>query len=162
MDEAKWPQLPKTFEPVAFGVAFLSRVRGPGHAMPDMAIARELLQLVPHVDTRFVSYSGGAETFRSCGYEVVDLHMPDEPPILPMIVQASRIIRHLQPQLVISHEELAALPASQVFDIPCLFITDFFQDPNLFLTSAMECAREIVFIADRGIFTEPPFMGDTV
>ena len=162
MDGAKSPQLPKTFEPGAFGVAFFSRGRGRGHAMPDMAIARELLQLVPHVDTRFVSYSGGAETFRSCGYEVVDLHMPDEPPILPMIVQASRIIRHLQPQLVISHEELAALPASQVFDIPCLFITDFFQDPNPFLTSAMECAREIVFIADRGIFTEPPFMGDTV
>jgi hypothetical protein len=130
--------------------------------MPDMAIAHELLQSVPQLDIRFVSYSGGAETFRSCGYEVVDLHMPDEPPMLTMIVQEGRVIRSLQPQLVISHEELAALPASQVFDIPCLFITDFFQDPNPFLTSAMQCAREVLFIAERGIFTEPPFMRDTV
>ena len=109
-----------------------------------------------------MSYSGGAETFRSCGYEVVDLHLPDEPPLLPAIVQESRIIRGLQPQLVISHEELAALPASQIFDVPCLFVTDFFQDPNPFLMGAMQCAREIIFIAERGIFTEPPFMGDVI
>src|ERR1035438_8260313 len=160
MSGADLPQPPKPFVPGAFGIAFFSRGRGRGHAVPDMAIARELLQLVPNVDLRFVSYSGGAETFRSCGYEVVDLHMPDEPPLLPMIVQEGRIIRSLQPRLVISHEELAALPASQVFDVPCLFITDFFQDPNPFLTSALQCAREIIFIAERGIFTEPPFMGD--
>jgi hypothetical protein len=162
MDAAESPQLPRPFEAGTFGIAFFSRGRGRGHAMPDMAIARELPRLVPRLDIRFVSYSGGAETFRSCGYEVVDLHMPDEPPVLSMIVQASRILRSLQPRLVISHEELAALPASQAFDIPCLFITDFFQDPNPFLMSAMQCAREILFIAERGIFTEPPFMGDAI
>ena len=162
MNGTELPQLPKPFEPGTFGIAFFSRGRGRGHAMPDMAIARELLQMSPGLDIRFASYSGGAETFRSCGYEVIDLHMPDEPPMLTAIVQESRIVRHLQPRLVISHEELAALPASQVFDVPCLFITDFFQDPNPFLTSAMQCAREIIFIAERGIFTEPPFMGDAV
>ena len=153
---------PKPFEPGAFGIAFFSRGRGRGHAMPDMAIARELMLSVPHLDIRFVSYSGGAETFRSCGYEVVDLRLPDEPPILTAIVRESRVIRSLQPQLVISHEELAALPAAQIFDIPCLFITDFFQDPNPFLMGAMKCAREIIFIGERGVFTEPPFMGDVV
>lgn len=130
--------------------------------MPDMAIARELVQMLPALDIRFVSYSGGAETFRACGYRVIDLRLPDEPPMLTAIVEESRVIRRLQPRLVISHEELAALPASQVFDIPCLFITDFFQDPNPFLTSAMQCAREIIFIAERGIFTEPPFMEGTI
>jgi len=162
MDEAGSPELPKPFAPGMFGIVFFSRGRGRGHAMPDMAIARELLQSVPEVEIRFVSYSGGAETFRSCGYEVIDLHMPDEPPILPAIVQESRIVWRLQPRLVISHEELAALPASQVFDIPCLFITDFFQDPNPFLTSAMKCAQEIIFTGERGIFTEPPFQADTI
>jgi hypothetical protein len=130
--------------------------------MPDMAIARELTQSVPGLDIRFVSYSGGAETFRSCGYDVVDLRLPDEPPMLTAFVLESRVVRDLQPQLVISHEELAALPASQVFDIPCLFVTDFFQDPNPFLMNAMQCAREIIFMAERGIFTEPPFMGDVI
>jgi hypothetical protein len=162
MYETGLPELPKPFEPGMFGIAFFSRGRGRGHATPDMAIARELLQSVPRLDIRFVSYSGGAETFRSCGYDVVDLDMPDEPPILPAIVAESRILWRLQPRLVISHEELAALPASQVFDIPCLFITDFFQDPNPFLTSAMKCAQEIIFTGERGIFTEPPFQGDTI
>jgi hypothetical protein len=162
MQETELAQLPKPFEPGAFGIAFFSRGRGRGHAIPDMAIARELSQSVAGLDIRFVSYSGGAETFRSCGYEVVDLHLPDEPPILPAIVQESRIIGSLQPSLVISHEELAALPASQVFDVPCLFVTDFFQDPTAFFISALQCAEEIIFIADRGIFTEPPFMGDRV
>ena len=153
---------PKPFEPGAFGMVFFSRGRGRGHAMPDMAIAEELLRLVPGLEIRFASYSGGAETFRSCGYEVVDLHLPDEPPMLPAIIQESRILRLLEPRLVVSHEELAALPAAQAFEIPCLFITDFFQDPSSFFMSAIECAQEIIFIAERGIFTEPPFIGDAV
>lgn len=154
--------MPKPFAPGAFGVAFFSRGRGRGHAVPDMAMARELMQSVPGLDIRFVSYSSGAEAFRSCGYDVVDLHLPDEPPMLTAIVQESRVIRGLAPQLVISHEELPALPAAQIFEIPCLFVTDFFQDPNPFLMGAMKCAREIIFIGERGVFTEPPFMGDAI
>ncbi|HUP02754.1 MAG TPA: hypothetical protein VMU19_02115 [Bryobacteraceae bacterium] len=156
------PMQEKPFEDGRFGVAFFSRGRGRGHAMPDMAIAEELLRELPDLDLRFVSYSGGAEAFRRGGYEVVDLQMPDEPPILQAIVKESQTIRRLRPRLVISHEELAALPASRIFDVPSLFITDFFQDPNPFLMGAMQCAREILFIAERGIFTEPPFLGDAV
>jgi hypothetical protein len=162
MAETELPRPEKPFEAGRFGIAFFSRGRGRGHAMPDMAIAEGLGKVVSGLDIRYISYSTGAATFRARGYDVMDLQLPDEPPILEAIVKESQAIRRLQPKLVISHEELAALPSSRIFDVPCLFITDFFQDPNPFLMGAMQCAREIVFIAERGIFTEPPFMGDTV
>jgi len=88
--------------------------------------------------------------------------MPDDPPILEMIATASLTIRNLQPRLVVSHEELAVLPASRIFEVPCLFLTDFFQDPNPFFMSIIESASEIVFMAERGIFTEPPFLAERI
>lgn len=150
--------VPRGFQPDTFGIVFFSRGRGRGHAVPDMAIERDLKRMHEDVDIRFVSYSGGAHALRSCGYSVIDLQMPDEPPLLDAIVVQTRVIGHLRPKLVIAHEEVAALVAAHVFELPCLFITDFFQDPNLSFVRAMEYASEIIFTAEPGIYTEPPFM----
>ena len=151
---------PQLFRPGAFGIVFFSRGRGRGHAVPDMAIGEELTRRLTCLDIRYVSYSGGAEAFRSCGYDVLDIQMPDEPPFLDAIIVQTRIVGYLRPKLVVAHEEFAALVAASVFEIPCVFITDFFQDPKSVLMGAMEYASEIVFTAEEGVFTEPPFIAD--
>jgi hypothetical protein len=146
------------FRQGAFGVVFFSRGRGRGHAVPDMAIERELKRAEPDLDIRFVSYSGGAHALRSCGYDVLDLLMPDDPPLSDAIVAQTRVVGYLRPRLVIAHEEFPALIAARVFEVPCIFITDFFQDPKSFCMEALNCAREIIFTAEPGIYTEPPFL----
>ncbi len=141
-----------------FSVALVSRGRGRGHAVPDMAIARELERLHADLDIRFVSYSGGTHALRSCGYNVIDLQMPDEPPLWDAIIAQTRVIGSLEPRLVIAHEEPPGLIAARVFEIPCVYITDFFQDPNSLFTRALEYASQIIFTAEPGIYTEPPFL----
>ena len=150
------------FENGTFGVAFFSRGRGRGHAVPDMAIAEEMKVLVPELDIRFISYSSGAAAFRSRGYEVIDLGKPADPQLLDMIVHEARIIGSLKPQLVVAHEEFAALPAAAIFQIPCVCITDFFTDPTSLSMNAMRYAAGIIFTAERGIFTEPPYLRDKI
>ena len=154
--------LPPNFQPGTVGGIFFSRGRGRGHAMPDMAIARELKRAYPDLDTRFVSYSGGAHALRSCGYEVIDLQMPDDPLLWDAVVAQTRVIGCLQPGLVIAHEEPPALIAARIFEIPCVFITDFFQDPGSPFMRALEYASEIIFTAEPGIYTEPPFLGPPI
>ena len=142
----------------SFGIAFFTRGRGRGHAVPDMAIAEEMKLLIPDLDIRFISYSTGAATFRSRGYDVIDMGMAADPHLFDAIVHEARIIGSLQPQLVIAHEEFTALPTAEIFQIPCVFITDFFLDPTSLPINAMRYATEIIFTGERGIFTEPPYL----
>lgn len=135
---------------------FFSRGRGHGHAIPDMAIADELEKLRNNVDLRFVSYGTGAKTFASHNRPVIDLEMPDKNPVWTTAVRAGALIRETQPDLVISHEEFAALPAAKIFGIPAVFITEWFSDPETLPMQALECADEVLFIEDEAIFPEPP------
>jgi UDP-N-acetylglucosamine:LPS N-acetylglucosamine transferase len=140
-------------------IVFVSRGRGRGHAVPDMAIAEELRKL-SDVQIHFVSYAAGAEAYRACGYEVMDLHMPDNAPFLEMVVTFARLFGQVDqsPQLVISHEEFAVLPAAAIWDIPCVFITDFFADPPNMYMQTLKYAREIIYTAEQGLYTEPPYL----
>jgi UDP-N-acetylglucosamine:LPS N-acetylglucosamine transferase len=139
-------------------VAFFTRGWGRGHAVPDMAIVGRLLNEATDVDLRFVSYGTGSRTLRSNGYDVLDLELPDMNPFLDTIVGAIDALRSLHPELVIAHEEAAALIAARGFSIPSLFITDFFQDPSMLSMRAVEYAREVLFVGEPHVFTEPPYL----
>lgn len=143
-------------------IMFISRGHGRGHAMPDMAMSRTLLNLRPKLIIRFVSYAAGAEAYRSCGYEVLDLEQPDKPALLEMVVVLTRLLAMEQPRLVVAHEEIGALTAAKVLGIPCVFITDFFNDPGNWSMWSLLDAGEIIFTAERGLFTEPPYLKEKV
>jgi len=143
-------------------VLFFSRGRGRGHAIPDMALATELRRLIPGVKIGFVSYGTGAETLRDNGYKVTDLGIGEDSPLLETIIQCTRALGRLRPSLVVAHEEFGALPAGEVFRLPTLFVTDWFSDPNSLFMLALKYAKEVIFIQERGIFTEPPYLKDKV
>jgi UDP-N-acetylglucosamine:LPS N-acetylglucosamine transferase len=135
-------------------VLFFSRGRGRGHAIPDISIARELVGLAPDLGLAFVSYSTGAETLVEAGHQVVDLQLPDEAPFLELSVRATRVIAAERPDLVVSHEEFAALPAAKAFGLPTILVVDFFPSRDVWQES-LRYADHILFIERRGIFAEP-------
>jgi hypothetical protein len=141
-----------------FEIELISRGNGRGHAVPDMAIAHELTRLAPHIQIDFVSYATGAETYRACGYPVTDVGAPEMPPFLDMIVALTRLFGQMEPapRLIVSHEEIPAVVAAEILGIPCVFITDFFMDPSSMFMQALQYASEIIFTAERGLYTEPP------
>lgn len=145
-------------DPSRVGVLLFSRGRGSGHAIPDMAIVKELRKLHDDLDLRFVSYATGAATLREHGYDVIDLDLPERNPVLETMVRAARIIEQLRPQLVVSHEEFGALPAAKIFDLPTVMITDWFVEPEKFSMQTLQYADEVIFIDDPGVFVEPPFI----
>lgn len=137
-------------------VFFFSRGRGHGHAIPDMAIADELAKLRSDIDIKFVSYGTGAKTFVAHGKTVINLGMPDMNPVWATVVRAGQLISQLRPALVVSHEEFAIPPAARLFDIPAVFITDWFPDPEDPRMEALSYADEVIVIESEGAIGDPP------
>jgi hypothetical protein len=134
---------------------FFTRGRGRGHAIPDLVIAGWLRELSPGIQLRFASYSTGAETLAAGGEAVVSLDLVEDAPFLEVMVAAIRTIAAEAPDIVVSHEEFAVLPAARGLGHAPLFIVDFFsQQPTA--RESLRYAREILFIEHRGIFGEPP------
>jgi predicted glycosyltransferase len=134
---------------------FFTRGRGSGHAVADMQIARELAELRGDLEIVFISYGTGARTLRENGIEVIDLELPDANSIAATTVLAGRLIGRVQADLVIAHEEAAALPAAKIFGKPTVFITDYFGQAGLFSSEALWFADRILFLDRKGVFEEP-------
>src|SRR5438876_10903298 len=116
---------------------FFVRGRGHGHAIPDMAIADELAKLRNDIQVTFVSYGTGAATLIQHERPVVDLQMPDSNSLWETVVRAGQVISQMRPVLVVSHEEFAVLPLAKLFDVPAVFITEWFIDPEDLLMQAL-------------------------
>ncbi len=138
------------------GVLFFSRGRGLGHAVPDLEIAAALLALRPDVDLRFVSYATGANAISAAHWPLFHLDLPEQNPLTLTLVLAAKLIGHLRPALVISHEEFPALPAARIFDRPVVCLTDWFLNDEHYSTQTMQFADSILFLDDAGSYPEPP------
>lgn len=136
-------------------ILFFTRGRGRGHAIPDMEIARKLEALSHDVEVRFVSYGTGASTFEAHGVPHIDLGLPDRNPTNETIVRAGKLIGWLDPDLVVAHEEFAALPVAKIFDKPTALITDWFTDPAKYSMSTLAFADRILFLDEQGVYDEP-------
>jgi UDP-N-acetylglucosamine:LPS N-acetylglucosamine transferase len=71
-------------------------------------------------------------------------------------VLAGRLIGVLRPDLVVSHEEFAALPAAKIFGKPTVMIIDFFTDAGRYSMESLWFADRILFTDQRGLYPEPP------
>lgn len=136
-------------------ILLVSRGKGRGHALPDVALA-EHLRVDPRVQIVFASYGTGFRTLQENGEAAHDLQMPDDNSFTNAIIQTARVTREVMPDLVVAHEEVAALIGAEICSIPSVFITDWFFDPSHLLTQCLSYAREILFIGSEGVYTEPP------
>jgi hypothetical protein len=150
------------FDPGKRKLLFFSRGRGRGHAVPDVEIVRELLKLRDDVDVRFVSYGTGATAIGELGFSVIDLGLPDDNGFSDTLVLAGQVIGWLGPDLVVAHEEFAALPAAKIFDRETLFLTDWFIEAGDLRMDLLRFANRILFLDDPGIYEEPPCVQERV
>ena len=143
---------------------FFCRGRGRGHAVPDLEIAKALRDGAgSRIRLRFVSYSTGADVLEEAGEEVIRLGLPDLNPFVETLVLCARVIGMLQPDLVVSHEEFAALPAAGIFGVPAVFLTDWFvDDPDRPIMRSLQFADEILFLEREGWFEPPAYVKDRV
>ena len=136
-------------------ILFFSRGRGKGHAVPDLTVLAELRRLRPGVKVLFASYAAGAEVFAAAGERMVRLELPENNPFVDTMVLAAHTIRQYPARLVVSHEELAALPAAKVEHLPTAFLSHWFP-PQLDLSvRALHYADEVLFMERQGLFLEP-------
>jgi UDP-N-acetylglucosamine:LPS N-acetylglucosamine transferase len=143
-------------------IMIVSRGHGRGHAVPDMAIASQLAGLISDCEFQFVSYAAGAEVYRTFGHEVIDLHLPDNPPLWDLVIAFTKLLKDNKPDLLVSHEEVGIVPIASAFGIQTIVITDFFLDPSTIFMYALRNAAEIIFLAQQGLYTEPPYLSGKV
>ena len=139
-------------------ILFFSRGKGRGHAVPDAAIAQELVEREPDVAVTFVSYSVGAKTLRELGWNVIDLELPEDNLLWETLVRMVPLFKEQRPTLVVSHEEVAAIPLAKAFDLPAVFLTDWFLNGDHPFMQALSYADEIVFADSPGYYAEPPYL----
>jgi UDP:flavonoid glycosyltransferase YjiC (YdhE family) len=136
-------------------VLFFSRGRGHGHAIPDMAMASIIRELRPEITVQFVSYATGAETFRRGNFPVIDLNLPEINPFLGAFFPTQKLIQQRAPDVVIAHEEFAALAAARMHGLPSIFVSAWLPKAGTISADALACADSIVVIERAGIFPVP-------
>ena len=129
------------FETDRKGVLFFSRGKGRGHAIPDIQIVSALHSLRDDVDLKFVSYATGARTLEEFRQPLIDVGFPETGAFAEMNVAAGKLIGWLKPDLVVSHEEFTVLTAAKIFGRKTVFITDWFDDHDLFMTHTLKFAH---------------------
>jgi hypothetical protein len=112
----------------------------------------------PKIEWGFVSYGTGAATLLELGQNVQDLDLPDDNPFLETLIRACGVIRALNPRMVVSHEEFAALPAARICGAPSIFLVDWFKNEKQLITQTLAYADAVIFPGEQGVFDEPSFL----
>jgi len=139
-------------------IFFFSRGLGRGHAIPDAAIANDLIAGDPNLKITFFSYGLGCRTLTDLGFDVMDLELPDINPVWETFIKITQIMQTFRPDLVISHEEATVVPIARAFNLPCVFMTDWFLPPELVTMQAIKFADEVLFLDEPGYMDELPFL----
>jgi predicted glycosyltransferase len=137
-------------------ICLFSRGRGRGHAVRDLAIAKELRARRPSLEIAFASYSAGAEILRAAGETCHDLLLPEKNGYPDTLVRCAQLMREIKPRLVVAQEEPSAITAAAVVGIRSVFTTHWFAWRDSHLSSqALGHAASILFLEESGLFAEP-------
>jgi UDP-N-acetylglucosamine:LPS N-acetylglucosamine transferase len=137
-------------------VLFFSRGRGRGHAIPDLEVLRELKEIDGRLEIQFASYATGAATFKSEGHDVIDLGLPEANSFVETTILAHQIIQQVQPAVVISHEEFAALVAARLANLPSIFVCAWLPPVGSVAAESLVGVQDIIIIEEPGLFPVPP------
>lgn len=134
---------------------FFSRGRGKGHAIPDMAIADILQREMPDLDIELVSYATGAQALAEAGRLAADLRLPEENEYLATVTRCRDVILDRAPDVVLAHEEFAAIFAAHLADAPSLFLSAYLPPLKTVQCSSLSYAQAVVIFEQPGIFPVP-------
>jgi hypothetical protein len=117
-----------------------------------MEIAAEIPNFSTSLDIKFASYATGWETFRKAGRPSINLDLPEANPFLPTFFKAKELIEEIHPDIVISHEEFAAVPAAHMGKTPSIFISAWLPKSGSIFAHALEYASSAIIFEHPGIF----------
>jgi hypothetical protein len=147
-------------------ILLFCRGRGRGHATSDISIIQELKQLLPAVEVQFVSYATGAGVLASEGHSVIDLGMPEANGYLETFFKAHGVIQRSRYDVVVAHEEFAAITASHMNGIPAVFMSAWLPQYGTVFSESLQYAESVILFEEPGIFPyrgmlkyEPRFTG---
>lgn len=137
-------------------ILFFSKGQGTGHACRDIVLADCLSELDSNVEIKFASYADGYKALSAKGRTCVNIGPPAESDEHNRLIKMGQALREEKPDLVISDEELLALPLAKIFQIPSLLITNWFTpSPEHPTMSYFADPEEIIFPDLEGSFTIP-------
>ena len=139
-----------------YNILFFSRGRGHGHAIPDIEIGENLRLTHPDVDLKYVSYGTGAYTFKARNYNVIDLGLSDNNGYVETLFAARDVIASNRPDLIVAHEEFAAILAARLAGINSVFISAWLPAAGTIQAESLGCASRIIVLGQPGIFPIPP------
>src|SRR5207253_2936221 len=143
-------------------VLFFSRGRGKGHAVPDLSIVEQLRKICPDVRLAFASYATGAEVFEAAGESLFRMPLPERNPFADTVLCAAQVLSQVRALLVVSHEEMAVLPAAKIYDSRTVFLSHWFSAPPDPFLHALRFADEVLFMEKPGLFPEPEVVAGRV
>ncbi|NPV80157.1 MAG: hypothetical protein HPY52_07745 [Firmicutes bacterium] len=111
-------------------ILFISRGLGWGHSIRDILIAEEIFRNRPEISLGFSSYDSGYRAYEAFGRCCFNLDLPAAGSVGRRICRLAKYIREVAPMLIVSDEELFALPLSRGLGIPCILITNWFPPPG--------------------------------
>jgi UDP-N-acetylglucosamine:LPS N-acetylglucosamine transferase len=114
-----------------------------------------LEEMAPELAITFASYATGAEALREMGRVFVDLKLPEDNPFFETLLISSEVIKSIDPDIVIAHEEFSAVPASKVNGKPVIFVSAWLPGGSNPLAEAIACADSLVVLEEPGIFVPP-------
>jgi hypothetical protein len=136
-------------------ILFFSRGRGHGHAIPDMAIADALRARSPTTEIRFASYSTGLATLRAADRPALDLGLPEANPFVATLLACSEAIQRESPDVVLAHEEFAAVVAARLAGVPNAFLSAWLPPDRTIHAEALAHADAIILLENPGFFPVP-------
>lgn len=121
-----------------------------------MDIVTELGLLDKQIHVKFASYSTGAQTFMKRGVPVIDMELPENNLFLPTLEKAFRLTTDCKPQVVVAHEEFAAIAAAKLANVPAIFISAWLPAAGTIAAESLVTASALLVIDSPGIFPIPP------
>lgn len=135
-------------------VLFFSRGRGFGHASPDLAIGRALRRTAAgNLRISYASYSSGGYLLSRTNEEFYDMGLPlDDNPYTETLIACFNCLQEMQPDIVLVHEEFAAIVAAAALRRPSIFISDWMPSPGGLAAASLAHADMIVVFEHPGVF----------
>lgn len=143
-------------------ILFFSRGLGLGHATRDIQIKKEVQRLNPTLEIVFASYQEAYKLLFMNKCKVIDLGLPAVGDRYHRLIKIGQTIQQERPSLILSDEELLALPLSRIFNIPSILITNYFPDEKSPWLQLFTFANKIIFPDFRNFFKVPKSISSCV
>jgi hypothetical protein len=144
-------------------VLFFCRGYGSDYAQRDMILVDCLSKLDSNIEIKFVSYGDGYRTISAKGFSCINTGLPSKDNDHDRLIKIGLAIKDEKADLIISDEDLLALPLAKIFGIPSLLIANWFPPSSGHPTMGYFTDPEVIIFPDiEGTLVAPSMIKDSV